>query len=133
DKIVLMTHMQQLRFERELAPLLSGVDILIGGGSNSILADEDDRLRPGDEAVDTYPIWDTGANGDPIAIVNTDGSWRYVGRLVIGFDNEGILIPSTYDPQVSGAFAADEQGVEAVDGDPNALVEEIANTIRDVL
>jgi DNA-binding beta-propeller fold protein YncE len=53
----------------------------------------------------------TNAGGTTTAVVNTDGSYKYVGRLVIGFDADGNLLPDTYDPVISGAYATDDQGV----------------------
>ncbi|MEL6478252.1 MAG: choice-of-anchor I family protein, partial [Pseudomonadota bacterium] len=41
----------------------------------------------------------------------TDGSYKYVGRLVIDFDEKGNIIAESYDSEVSGAYATDDQGV----------------------
>ncbi|MFC6775212.1 hypothetical protein [Methylobacterium gregans] len=48
NKVIVGTHLQQLSNEQALAPLLRNVDILIGGGSHTLLSDGDDRLLPGD-------------------------------------------------------------------------------------
>ena len=92
DKIIVTSHLQQLALERELAGLLTGVDIIIAGGSDSLLANADDPLRPGDTADEQYPVIETSAAGDPVAIVSTDGEYSYVGRLVVTFDGSGRLI-----------------------------------------
>ena len=42
-------------------------------------------------------------------IVNTDGEYSYVGRLVVEFDSNGNMIADSIDPNVSGAFAADRR------------------------
>ncbi|MFP4544772.1 MAG: 5'-nucleotidase C-terminal domain-containing protein [Candidatus Kapaibacterium sp.] len=112
DIIVLLAHMQQLSYERELIGFLSGVDIVIAGGSNSILADNNDRLMDGDTKVDTYPIVTQNKDGDPALIVSTDGGFKYVGRLLVDFDANGVVVPSSIDDQISGAWAADQQSVE---------------------
>lgn len=112
DKIILAAHLQQLANEQELAGFLQDVDVIIAGGSNTLLADETDPLRSGDEAAGPYPILTESASGDPLAIVNTDGNYSYVGRLVAEFDQNGLLIPGSIDPGISGAYATDEQGVE---------------------
>ena len=111
DKVVLLAHMQRIGIELALAERLSGVDVIVAGGSNTRLVDETDRLRPGDSAQGAYPTFVTGADGSPTAVVNTDGSYKYVGRLVIEFDADGVIVPGSYDPEVSGAYATDEQGV----------------------
>jgi 2',3'-cyclic-nucleotide 2'-phosphodiesterase (5'-nucleotidase family) len=111
NKVVLLAHMQQIAIEQELASRLSHVDIIVAGGSNTRLVDETDRLRDGDTAQGVYPIIQTGADGNPVAVVNTDGNYKYVGRLVIDFDDNGVLLPESYDSAISGAYATDAQGV----------------------
>ena len=111
NKVVLLAHMQQISIEKALATRLSNVDIIVAGGSNTRQGDSNDRLRDGDTAQDTYPFFTTDADGNPIAVVNTDGNYKYVGRLVIDFDANGNIIPSSYDAAVSGAYATDDQGV----------------------
>ncbi len=135
NKVVLLAHMQQLAIEQELAQRLSHVDIIVAGGSNTRLFDEDDRPRDGDTVQGPYPIIETDADGNPVAVVNTDGNYKYVGRLVIGFDENGILLPETYDPTISGAFATDDEGVAAVGGgglaDPAIIA--ITDALREII
>ena len=114
DKVVVLAHMQRIGVELALAERLSGVDVIVAGGSNTRLVDDTDRLRPGDGAQGVYPTFVTGADGTPTAVVNTDGSYKYVGRLVIAFDEDGVVVPESYDPEVSGAYATDDEGVAAL-------------------
>lgn len=114
NKVILLTHMQRIAIEQELAQRLENVDIIVAGGSNTRLLDGDDRLRGGDSAQGPYPIIVGNAGGTSTAIVNTDGSYKYVGRLVIDFDVQGRIIPGSYDPTVSGAYATDAAGVAAL-------------------
>jgi 2',3'-cyclic-nucleotide 2'-phosphodiesterase (5'-nucleotidase family) len=110
NKVILMAHLQQIANEKTLAPLLRGVDIILAGGSNSRLGDSNDQAVafPGHAAnfVDTYPLVTQGADGAPTLIVNTDNEYTYLGRLVVDFDAQGRIIPSSVDPLVSGAYAA---------------------------
>jgi 2',3'-cyclic-nucleotide 2'-phosphodiesterase (5'-nucleotidase family)/predicted extracellular nuclease len=130
NKVILLAHMQQIAIERALATRLQGVDIIVAGGSNTILADESDVLRAGDTALDTYPIQAESASGEPVLVVNTDGNYRYVGRLLVGFDADGVLLPGTLDPTVNGAFATDAAGV-ARRGNP-APIPEVAALVEAV-
>lgn len=107
NKVILTTHLQQIALEEELASLLSGVDIIIAGGSDTLLADGNDRLRSGDTAARNYPIIATGQDSNPVAIVSTDGQYSYVGRLVITFDDDGVIVPSSIKAAVSGAYATE--------------------------
>lgn len=117
NKIVLTSHLQQIALEQELAGLLDGVDIIIAGGSDTLLADGTDALRDGDTAAADYPLLTTDAAGNPTLIVSADGQYSYVGRLVVDFDPAGNLILSSLDPAISGAYATDGAGVLAVTGD----------------
>lgn len=114
NKIILVSHLQQLQNELDLAPLLDGVDVILAGGSDTRLADSTDRLRSGDVAEGDYPLISADLNGDPVAVVSTDGNYKYVGRLVVGFDALGVIDLSSLDESVSGAFAADIEGVTEV-------------------
>jgi 2',3'-cyclic-nucleotide 2'-phosphodiesterase (5'-nucleotidase family) len=131
NKIILLSHMQQIAIEKELAGLLSGVDVIIAGGSNTILADDNDRLRAGDTAVDTYPLQLESASDEPVLVVNTDGNFHYVGRLVVDFDIAGVIKLGELDPAVNGIYAADEAGATGLTVD--SVVEEIAEAVGEVI
>jgi uncharacterized protein len=131
NKVVLLSHMQQISVEQALATRLKNVDIIVAGGSNTRLFDADDRPRDGDTAQGEYPIFTTDAEGKPTAIVNTDGNYKYIGRLVVDFDENGNIIPESYDATVSGAYATDEAGVAALEA--QSLVDPEIQTIVDTL
>ncbi|MGG6297453.1 bifunctional metallophosphatase/5'-nucleotidase [Leptolyngbya sp. AN02str] len=133
NKVVLLAHMQQIAIEQQLAQLLTNVDVIVAGGSNTLLADATDALRAGDEVEGPYPILSTAADGNPIALVNTDGNYQYVGRLVVEFDENGVIIPSSIDPTVSGAYATDDAGVAAVNGTPDPEIVAITDALRAVI
>jgi 2',3'-cyclic-nucleotide 2'-phosphodiesterase (5'-nucleotidase family)/predicted extracellular nuclease len=135
NKVVLLAHMQQIGIEQALATRLKNVDIIMAGGSNTRLLDANDRLRAGDTAQGTYPIITADADGTPVAIINTDGNYKYVGRLVIDFDANGVIIPESYNPTISGAYATDAQGVadlnaeNLVDPEIQAIVDALRTVI----
>ncbi|NJN88155.1 MAG: bifunctional metallophosphatase/5'-nucleotidase [Leptolyngbyaceae cyanobacterium SL_7_1] len=141
NKIILLSHMQQLNIERdELAPRLRDVDIIIAGGSHSPLLDNDDVLRPGTTDQGDYPIFRTSANGQPLLVLNTDANYRYVGRLVATFDDNGILDTNSLNSTLNGAFATDEAGVDRVYGtdvDPRVVSDQnvvaVTDGIRNVI
>ena len=117
NKIILTSHLQQIALEQELANLLSGVDVILAGGSDTLLADETDVLRPGDVAAGPYPVETTDADGNPVVIMSTDGEYSYVGRLVIEFDANGNVITDSIDAEVSGAYATTDETVLDVTGE----------------
>lgn len=130
NKIILLAHLQQLQNEITLAGQLQDVDIIIGGGSHQILAKPTDRLRSGDKAFGEYPIEKKSPKGEPVLIVNTGANYRYVGRLVTTFDNKGLI--KKIDA-LSGAYATDQEGVKAVKGIPNPVVDQTVARIADII
>lgn len=119
NKIILLSHLQQIANEKALASLLRNVDIIISGGNHAITADANDRLRPGDVATETYPIITTSANNQPMVILNTTSEWKYVGRFVCDFDASGILLTTVLNNQINGVYASDTAMVTALWGNYN--------------
>lgn len=117
NKVILLAHMQQISVEEALATRLHDVDIIVAGGSDTLLSDPTDPLREGDVSQGTYPYLTTDADGNPIAVVNTDGNYKYVGRLVVDFDMDGHIVPDSIDENVSGAYATDDAGVAALNAE----------------
>jgi 2',3'-cyclic-nucleotide 2'-phosphodiesterase (5'-nucleotidase family) len=92
DKIVLISHLQSLQEDLALVPQLDGVDIVVAGGGDELLANPDDPLLPGDQAVGPYPTLAADVDGTQVPVVTTSGSYRYIGRLVADFDRHGNLL-----------------------------------------
>lgn len=87
NKIILVTHVQYEK-DRELARNLSGVDVIVGGDSHSLLGD-DTFTQLGFNTVGEYPTIETNADGDRVCVVQ---AWEYahlMGKLDINFDAEG--------------------------------------------
>ena len=65
--------------------------------------------------------------------MNTNGGYRYLGRLVVEFDSQGLALPDSIDPYVSGAYATDALGGRAFPGKPIPEVDAIVESLRSVL
>ncbi len=154
NKIILLSHLQQNSLEQQLAPLMTGVDIIIAGGSHAVFADSQDTLRAGDTAGNTYPVTLAGADGRPVMVVNTGSEYSYVGRLVATFDGNGVLVADpdatgplgtgAVDPAVSGAFATTDAVVQSLwattdpnvyfaDGTRGGEVKQLADAVQGVI
>ncbi len=121
NKIILVSHLQQLALEKELASLLTGVDVIIAGGSHTLLADAEDverGLRPGDVSEGEYPFVTQGADGGTTLVVNTASEYSYVGRLVVQFDVNGNILADRLDDTVNGAFATTDETVQDLYSNP---------------
>lgn len=141
NKIVLISHLQQISLEEELIPLLKGVDISIAGGSDTILANNNNTLRAGDEAEDSYPIVTTNGDGEPAVIVNTGGEYSYVGRLIVDFDENGVIVAESIQNTLNGPIATTQEQVDAIwgeeepfaEGTKGEQVQTLTNAVEDVV
>ncbi|HEX6338201.1 MAG TPA: 5'-nucleotidase C-terminal domain-containing protein [Jiangellaceae bacterium] len=140
DKIIFISHLQNINEDRDLIPQLSGVDVAIAGGGDELLANEGDLLVPGDErAIDpstgqpfTYPIFATNADGDEVPIVTTAGDYKYVGRLVVNFDKDGDVISTD---ESSGPVRVSGVAPDAVEADSwiqANVVEPVSDYVADL-
>ena len=112
DKIILISHLQDVDGDVALAEQLSGIDVMIAGGGDELLANPDDPLLPSDGPGDIfgpYPIIATNADGADVPVVTTSGQYGYLGKLVVEFDADGnvVAVDDSSGPLrvVSEAFA----------------------------
>jgi 5'-nucleotidase len=102
NKIVFISHLQDIDGDIALAAEITGLDVMVAGGGDELLANPDDLLIPGDETevFGPYPIIAVDGDGHEIPVVTTSGQYGYVGRLVVGFNKDGNVI--AIDVNVSG-------------------------------
>lgn len=87
NKIILLTH-YQYQNDLELAASLSGVDVIIGGDSHSLLGD---FSAYGLESSGPYPTMATNADGDQVCVAQ---AWQYsqvVGELNVEWNEAGVV------------------------------------------
>ena len=131
NKVILLAHLQDYRNEFDLATRLRGVDIIVAGGSHAVFAKPSDRVRKGDVVAHAYPAVFKSADGEPVYVVNTGSNYRYVGRLMVTFDDAGVV--TALDGR-SGAYATDAQGVLETGGRAaTPAVVEIVQSIGGIL
>ncbi len=144
NKIILIAHLQGLVNEFNLVSLLHDVDIVIGGGGGELLANPADVLVPGDvpwpvELGGTgYPRTALDLNGRAVPVVTTKGDYRYIGRLIIGFDAAGEIV--SIDPSSGPVRVAGGSNPDAVPPDPlvqelvvDPVAEAVANLVNNVV
>ncbi|MDX1578240.1 MAG: 5'-nucleotidase C-terminal domain-containing protein, partial [Gemmatimonadota bacterium] len=94
NKIILISHLQGLAEDLALLSRIDGVDVVVAGGGDELLANPGDVLIPGDEGMvmGPYPTIATDMDGTSVPVVTTAGQYRYVGRLMAGFDKDGNVV-----------------------------------------
>ncbi|MBN1339626.1 MAG: choice-of-anchor I family protein [Bacteroidales bacterium] len=95
DKIILISHLQNIAEDTLLIKNLINVDVVIAGGGDEILANPGDILIPGDTPYGPYPLKITDNNGDTVYVVTTKGEYEYLGRLIVEFDTKGKVKSGT--------------------------------------
>ncbi|MGD1970935.1 MAG: bifunctional metallophosphatase/5'-nucleotidase [Desulfobacterales bacterium] len=117
NKIIFVSHLQDLAEDTALIARLSGVDIAVTGGSNDVLANPGDLLIPGDTPRGPYPMVVKDLSGRPVSVVTTGGEYKYVGRLTVDFDKTSGDI-TRIDPASGPVRVAGGAHPDAVVPDP---------------
>lgn len=91
NKIILLTHVGLAR-DKELAATVSGVDVIVGGHSHSLLADSDPMRVLGKQVDGEYPVVVKGVDGNDVYVVTAWKWGRVLGRLDVDFDEAGEVV-----------------------------------------
>ncbi len=118
NKIVLVDQLDTVTRNQALAPLVSGIDVMVAGGGHERLGDANDVAVGfnGHDASfqDTYPLLATDKDGNPTLIVTTDTEFSYLGRLQVQFDAAGVIDTTALNALTNGAYAANQSTLQTV-------------------
>lgn len=104
--IIALTHIGYER-DRKLGQTVSGVDIIVGGHSHTLLSSVQDR------AVGPYPAVEKNPDGEPVLVVSAGNGCSFLGRLDVSFDARGVATLWTGEPIV-----LDEPSLAALNAPP---------------
>lgn len=133
NKIILTSHLQNVQEDLALIPMLRGVDVAIAGGGDELLANPGTLLVPGDTIQGPYPILVQNADGATVPVVTTAGDYKYVGKLVVGFNKAGEVIVT--DGAASGPVRVSGVGPDAVQPHPTVqrlVVDPVVEYVADL-
>ncbi|MCD4686045.1 MAG: 5'-nucleotidase C-terminal domain-containing protein [Anaerolineae bacterium] len=85
NKIILISHLGYFN-DLDLATQLSGIDVIVGSDSNTLLSN-----TPHPDAEGPYPGEITSASGEPVLVVQAWYYLRAMGRLDVTFDAAGVV------------------------------------------
>ena len=150
NRIIFVSHLQNLSNDTELIGLLRGVDIAVAGGGDELLqnpaVDAARQRLPGEraEVAGEYPMQTTDADGRTVYVVTTAGNYKYVGRLDAVFNGAGevsrVVAETSYPRPVvpsseaaaaarfPGAIEKDAGLVEAIEAPLNDCLADLATT-----
>jgi len=81
--IIALTHLGYAR-DLDLARRVSGIDVIVGGHSHTLLG-------PFDGAIGAYPTVVMSPCGEPVLVVTAGESGRFLGRLDVDFTDDGVV------------------------------------------
>lgn len=122
NKIILVTHIG-LEVDRMVAAGVSGVDIIVGGHSHTLLGNAYTA------SAGEYPVEATSASGEPVIIVQAGSNNTYLGRIDVEFDANGVLTDWGGDTIFLSRYITPDPEVEAIIGELSGPIEELRNTL----
>jgi 5'-nucleotidase len=104
NKIILVSHLQGVAYDKQLIALLKNVDVAIAGGGDDLLTNPDVaesiQLIPGEgKPVGKYPEMVKDADGVDVPLITAKGNYSYLGRFDVTFDAKGKV--SSYNKTTS--------------------------------
>ena len=92
NKIILVSHLQDVAEEVALVADLADVDVVIAGGGDDLLRNDGDTCMPDDEPAGPYPMLVTDSTGTDVPVITAPGGYRCIGALGVTFDAGGGIV-----------------------------------------
>lgn len=117
NKIIVLSHSGYL-VDQKVAAETTGVDVIVGGHSHSLLSNTDER------AVGPYPTMVGNT-----AIVQAYAYGKFLGALNVTFDDAGVVTEAKGDPLVMDAAVAEDSETVARIAEAAEPLNEIRNRV----
>ena len=117
NKIIVLSH-SGYGVDQKIAAETTGVDVIVGGHSNTLLSNSNDR------AEGPYPTM-VGAT----AIVQAYAYGKFLGELNVTFDDEGNVTEATGEPLIMDAAVAEDGATKERIGELAVALDEIRNKV----
>ncbi|MQW88059.1 5'-nucleotidase C-terminal domain-containing protein [Sinorhizobium saheli] len=106
DKIIALTH---VGYPRDLAAIakIPDVDVVVGGHSHSLLSNTDEK------AEGPYPTMVDNPGGYKVPVVQAGSYSKYLGDIVVTFDDKGVVKAAKGDPILVDASVKPDEAVVA--------------------
>lgn len=93
NKIVALTHVGLAR-DKEIAAAVSGIDVIVGGHSHTLLSNTQKR------AEGPYPVMVKNPDGIEVPIVQAYAYSKFLGEVSINFNDEGVVTAAYGEPHL---------------------------------
>ncbi len=122
DKIIALTHVGY-RTDQAIAAAVPGLDAVVGGHSHTFLSSSDpDRAGP-------YPTMVSQEDGTLVPVVQAYAYSKYVGHLVLEFDDAGNLLYASGDTILLDASVEEDPAIVARVAELAGPIEELKNRV----
>jgi 5'-nucleotidase len=122
DKIIAVSHAGYGK-DQEVAAAVDGIDVIVGGHTHTYLSNTDE------DAAGPYPTVVNSPSGDPVLIVSAASFGKYLGRLDVTFDENGVATSWEGEPILLDASVPEDPDLLAKAMEMNEPLEELRNTI----
>lgn len=121
NKIILLTHIGYDN-DIELASLLTGADVIVGGHTHSVLGD---LSSVGLDSEGEYPTVVPGADGEDVLVVQVGTRVAMIGKLTLDFDELGHLVKYQGAPLIVTGGEIQDASRNSIEGETLARVQEL--------
>ena len=106
NKIIAVSH-GGFGKDREVAAQVTGLDVIVAGHTHTYLSNTDE------EAEGPYPVVINAPDGNPVLLVS-DFTWgKYLGRLDVAFDGNGVATNYSGEPILLDSSVAQDADIQA--------------------
>lgn len=120
-RIVVLSH-SGYETDKRVAAAVDGIDVIVGGHTNTLLGDLEGAAGP-------YPTWIDAPGGGRTAIVQAYAYGKYLGRLDVTFDDEGVVTEAVGGPVLMDAAYAEDEAIRARIAELAKPLDEIRNKV----
>ncbi len=103
NKIIALTHVGYTQ-DLEIAANVPGIDVIVGGHSHTLLSNTDEK------AAGPYPTLVNSPEGVEVPVVTAGAYAKYLGDLVVTWDDEGKVISAEGAPIIMDASVTPYEG-----------------------
>ncbi len=105
-RIIVLSH-SGFTVDLDIAETVDGIDLIVGGHTNTLLS------NTAEKADGPYPTWVRTPNGGRTAVVQAYAFGKYLGRLNVTFDDQGVVQSAVGDPILLDHSIPEDEKVKA--------------------
>ncbi len=105
NKIIVLSHIGYLA-DQDLAAAVTGVDVIVGGHSHTLLSNTDE------DAAGPYPTVVDASDGNPVLIVTNGAYAKSLGNLNVSFNADGVVSEYSGDPILLDSSVTQDEAVQ---------------------